>query len=194
MEPSDERDGKAWKKFVRRHGKMTLSMVGGIAVAGVAALLVFLWVVAGAQATGLVPSTLGQWTVGHVLSFTLSVILWELLLVGSWAIPIALATYFLWYRKLPDEERREYEIPRRGRSTGKNGGISFFIGLVWLGIVWIGGKWNVAFQDWTFNDWVYSWLRAGVVVLLIGGVPAAIYALWSLRGNDGSGLSPGSGD
>lgn len=185
METSGEPSGKAWKRFVRRHWKMTLLTVGGIAAAAVAALLVFLWFVADAQATGLVPSGLGEWTVGHVLAFILNAILWELLLVASWVIPIGVAGYFLWYNKLPDEERKEYEGgPRRAKSTGANGGISFFIGLVWFVIVWLDGKWNLAFQDWTFNDWVYSWIAAGLAVLLIAGVPAMIYLIWSLRRKD----------
>ena len=181
MGTSEEPGGKAWEKFVRRHWKMTLSLVGGIAVAAVATLLVFLWVVADAQATGLVPSGLGAWTVGYVLAFILKVILWELILVASWVIPIALAAYFLWYKRLADDERREYEgVPRRGRSAGTDGGISFFIALVWFVIVWIDGRWNLAFQNWTINDWVYSWIVAGLVVLLIVGIPAIIYLVWAL--------------
>lgn len=182
---TERKPGKAWTRFVRRHWKATLAIGGGIAVAAVAAVLVFLWVVADAQATGLVPSGLGAWTVGHVLTFLLAVVLWELLLVASWAIPIAVAAYFLWYRRLPSDERRALEGgPRRRRSAGENGGVSFFIALVWFVIVWIDGKWNLAFQDWTFNDWVYSWVAAGLVVLLILGVPGMIYVLWSLRGED----------
>lgn len=181
METSEGVGGKAWKKFVRRHPKMTLLTVGGIAAAAVAALLVFLWVVADAQATGLVPSGLGEWTVGYVFTFILIAILWELILVASWVIPVAVAAYFLWYKRLPDEERRESEgEPRRRRSAGENGGVSFVIGLVWFVIVWIDGKWNLAFENWTFDDWVYSWITAGLVVLLIAGIPAMIYIIWSL--------------
>lgn len=184
METSERSGGKAWKQFVRRHSKFTLLIVGGIAAAAVAALLVFLWVVADAQATGLVPSGLGEWTVGYVLTFILHVILWELILVASWVIPLALAAFFLWYKKLPDEERRKYEGgPRRSRSAGENGGFSFFVGLVWFVIVWIDGRWNLAFRDWTFNDLVYSWIAAGLVVLLIVGIPAMIYLVWSFRRN-----------
>jgi hypothetical protein len=184
MKTSERPGGKAWKVFVRRHSRITLLMVGWIAAAAVAALFVFLWVVATAQATGLVPSGLGDWTAGHVLTFILNVILWELVLVASWVIPVALAAFFLWYRKLPDEERREYEGgPRRSRSAGGSGGISFFTGLVWLVIVWTDGRWNLVFKDWTFNDLVYSWVAAGLVVLLIVGVPAMIYLVWSLRRN-----------
>ena len=186
METSGEPSGEAWKKFARRHWKMTLLIGGVIAAIAVAALLVFLWVVADAQATDMVPSALGEWSIGHLVTFTLNVILWELILVASWVIPLAAAAYMLWYRKLPEAERKEYEgKPGRRRSTGENSGISFFIGLMWLAIVWIDGKWNLAFQDWTFNDWVYSWIAAGLVVLLIGGIPVLIYVIWSVRRNGG---------
>jgi len=30
---------------------------------------------------------------------------------------------------------------------------------------------------------VYSWIAAGLVVLLIAGIPATIYIIWSLRRN-----------
>ncbi len=188
METGEERGRDAWKKFVRRHWKMTALMVGGIAAAALAALLVFLWVVGEAQATGRVPAGLGQWTVGHVVGFVLSVILWELLLVASWAIPVAAAAYLLWYEKLPREERSEYERGRRrGRSAGEDSGMSFFVGLVWLVIVWGDGRWNTAFQDWTFNNWVYSWIAAALVVLVIVGIPGLIYVAWSLRSRPGTG-------
>lgn len=186
MEGSGELSGDAWKKFARRHWKMTLLMAGGIAAIAVAALLVFLWVVADAQSTRLVPEDIGLWTVGHVVTFTLNLILWELILVASWVIPSVVAVYFLWYRRLPEEERKEYEgKPGRRRSTSENSGMSFFIGLVWLAIVWIDGNWNKPFQDWTFNEWVYSWIAAGLVVLLIAGIPVLIYVVWSIRRNGG---------
>lgn len=182
MVNSVEPRGEAWKKFARRHWKMTVLMIGAIAAIALAALLVFLWVVADLQATDVVPSGLGEWTVGYVVTFIMVLIAWELILVASWVIPVVVAVYFLWYKKLPEEERKEYEgRPRRRRSAGENSGISFFIGLVWLAIVWIDGKWNLAFQDWTFNDWVYSWIVAGLVVLLIGGIPVLIYVIWAVR-------------
>ena len=185
MEGSEKPSGKAWKKFVRRHQTVALLGVGGFAAAVVAALLVFLWVVANAQATGLVPSRLGAWTANHVLSFILNAIFWELLFVASWVVILGVAFYLQWYRKLPDEERREYEGGgRRRRSAGQNGGFSFFVGLMWFILVWIDGKWNLPFQNWTFDDWVYSWIAAGLVVLLIVGVPGTLYIVWSLRRND----------
>ncbi len=172
----------AWKVFARRHWKLVLAAVGGIAAAGVAALAVLLWVVASTQANGLVPSGLGAWSVGSVVTFLLNLILWELLLVASWVIVVAAAGFFLWYRKLPDEERRGLEgAPRRGQAAGGGGGVSFFVALVWLLIVWSDGRWNLALRNWTFNELVYSWIAAGLVVLLVAGVPALLYLVWVLR-------------
>jgi len=167
---------------MRRHWKLVLAAVGGIAAAGVAALAVFLWVVANTQANGLVPSGLGDWSAGSLVTFVLNLILWELLLVARWVIPIAAASFFLWYKRLPAEERRELEGgPRRGRAAGGSGGVSFFIWLVWLVIVWSDGRWNLALKNWTFNQLVDSWIAAGLVVLLIAGVPALLYLAWVLR-------------
>lgn len=181
MESSKEPSNEAWKKFVRRHGKATLSFIGAIAVAFTVALYVFLRVVADAQSTGLVPSMLGQWSVGYLFTFVLTLILWELVLMVSWAGPVAAVVYFQWYRKLPEEERKEYEgRPRRGR-TGESGGFSFFVGMVWLIIVWTTGRWNLAFQAWTLNDLVFSLLAAFLWVLLIAGILGAIYVIWSLK-------------
>lgn len=184
VETGAKRSGETWKKFVRRHGKMTALIVGGVVAACVASLIVFLWVVGDAQETDLVPDVLGEWTVGFVFTFLLQLLLWELVLVASWVIPLAIIIYAVWYRKLPAEERMEYEGgPKRGRSAGEDSGISFFIGLVWLAIVWLDGNWNRAFEDWGFTDWVYSWLAACLVVLVIVGIPAIGWLVWTLSKN-----------
>ncbi len=171
--------GEAWKTFLIRHWKMFLFMIAATMAAAVVALFVFLGVVADAQTTGLVPVLLGEWTVGICIAFILNVILWELVFVASWAIPLALILYFVWYKNLPAEERKEYEGPKHRKSNGDSV-ISFFAGLIWLAIVWTGGKWDLAFQAWTFNDWVYTWLTAYLWILLIVGIPGTIYVLWAL--------------
>jgi len=105
--------------------------------------------------------------------------------MASWVIPLAGAVYFLWYKRLPAEELWEWgRGPRRGRAAGGSGGISFFTWLIWLVIVRADGRWNLAFKNWTFNQLVYSWIAAGLVVLLILGVPAVIYLIWSLSRTD----------
>ncbi|MFX0068992.1 MAG: hypothetical protein ACFFA1_08575 [Promethearchaeota archaeon] len=181
-ETNEEASRKVFVKFLRRQWKMTLVIAGVIAAAAITALFVFLWVVADAQATGLVPATIGLWSVGSLITFILHVILWEFVFVGTWGIPIAALIYLLWWKKIPDEERREYvgepEEKRRRMSAGRGGGfISFIVTVTWLIMIWINGRWNLAFQAWTFNDFVYSWIHAIAWDLLILGLPAAIFII-----------------
>ena len=98
-------------------------------------------------------------------------------LVGSWVVPIGLIIYFKWYKKLPAQERAEYD----GKHKSNGDGFSFFAGLIWLAIVWFHGRWDVTFETWTLNDWVYSWLAAYLLLFLIIGIPGIIYVIYSLR-------------
>ncbi len=171
--------GDTWKKFLRKHPGMTVLLIGMIVIASIVALSVFLWVMADVQVTGIVPTILGEWTVGYFLTFILNVILWELIFVASWVLLLIAIIYFQWYKQLPEDEQKEY-----GRNSDKSSaenGFSFFVGLIWLGVVWFTGKWNLAFQEWTFNDWIYSWLIACLPILLIAGIFGTIYLVWSLR-------------
>ena len=180
-ETNEEIDRKVFIKFLRRQWKMTLVIAAVIAGAAIAMLFTFLWVVADAQATGLVPATLGLWTVGYLITFILHLILWEFVFVGTWGIPVAVLIYLLWWKKLPEEERAEYEGEpkkkrrRRDMSTGRGGGvISFIVTIIWLVMIWLNGLWNLAFQAWTVNVFVFSWIHAIAWFLLIFALPAAI--------------------
>lgn len=175
MNADEEFLDEAEKRFLRKHWRMTIVFAAIFAVVVAAAILVFLWVVADAQATALVPAVLGEWTVGYLITFILHVIFWELVLVVSWTIVIAAAIYFLWYRQLPDEDRME----RRERGRREEGdAFGFFVAVFWLIIVWIDGRWDLAFESWTVNDWVYSWISAVFWVLLVFGIPIALGFLY----------------
>jgi fatty acid desaturase len=108
---------ETWKKFLRRHRKMFVLFVVGAILVSVGAILVFLWFVGIAQSTGIVPTTLGLWTLGNLVSFLLNLIFWEVLLIGIPVIFVAAAVW-LWWKRLPLEERKEYRyFGNRSRST-----------------------------------------------------------------------------
>ena len=185
MESIEELSDEAkFRKFIKRHSTMAVLMVVVIAAAAIAAVLVFLRVAADAQTIGLVPVTLGQWSVAVVFAFLLTVLFWELAFVGSWSIPILLLIFGIWYKRLPEEERKEYGLsPKRGadpRRTEGGGFISFLIGVVWLIIVWTTNRWSLAFQAWPLNDWIYTWLTACLWVLGIVGIPLTVFIIWWL--------------
>lgn len=185
METNEEHSEEAVKKFLRRHWKMAGILIGVIAVAVIVSVYVFFRVAADLQTQGLVPLTLGQWTVGYFIGFMFHVILWEVVFVVSWVIPIVVVIFALWYRKLPDEERKEYGLsPKRGtdpRRIEGGGFFSFWIGVVWLIVVWFTGRWNLAFQNWTFNELIYSWFAACLWALLPLVIAGTIYLIWWLR-------------
>jgi len=177
---------KIWKKFLRNHWKMLVIFIVAAIVVVAGAILVFLWFTGNAQTTGLIPTTLGLWAMGHVVSFILWMILWEFLLIGIPVIIVLAAIYFLWWKKLPADEKKEY---RRGhlffgkhskRSDGGNA-ISFivFIGLIIK--VYIDGKWNTPLASWTFDYLVYSILWIFIAIVIIVGIPLALGGTWWLR-------------
>ena len=174
---------KIWKKFLRKHLKMLVIFIVAAIVVVAGAILVFLWFTGNAQATGLIPTTLGLWTMGSLVSFLLWLILWEFLLIGIPIIIALAAIYFLWWKKLPSEEKEEY---RRGhlffgkhskRSDGGNA-ISFIVFIGFIIKVYIDGKWNTSFATWTFDYLIYSilWIIIGIVIIF--GIPVVLGGTW----------------
>jgi hypothetical protein len=173
-------DPKGWKIFLRNHWKLFLVMIGVAVVAFIWSILVYLWFVGQAQLTGMVPTTLGLWSMGHLVTFLLNLLFWMVLLVGLPLIVVGVVGW-LWWRRLPLEERAKYRF-FRNRSRRSDGGnaISFLVFIAFLIKVYVDGNWNVAFGTWTFDYLVYSMLTAFIWVIVIMAIPAAIGLIWWL--------------
>jgi len=185
-ETGSENGDEIWKKFLRKHWKMLVLFVIGAILASIGAILVYLWFVGDAQLTGLVPATLGLWTMGHLVTFLLHLILWEVLFIGVPVILAIVIIIFLWWKKLPDEERKEYGrrhlfFGTRSRRTNGGEGISLLVFIAFIIKVFIDGNWNVAFATWTFDYLVYSCLLVLIWVLIIFGIPIGLGGIWWIR-------------
>ncbi len=172
-----------WKKFLRKHWSMLASFVVGAILASIGAILVYLWYVGYAQLMDLVPATLGLWTMGYLVTFILHVILLPFLLIGVPIILAAIAISWLWWKKLPDEEKKEYKrahfpFGTRSRTTNEGGGISLLIFIAFCIKVFIDGNWNVPFATWTFKYLAYSYLSILIWGLIIFGIPIALGIIW----------------
>src|SRR5213596_492511 len=86
-------EGSEWKGFMRKHWTMVAVFVAAGILAFVGAVYVFWWFAGNAQSTGLVPRTLGLWTMANLVNFILNAIFWELLLIG---IPVIVAGFLGW--------------------------------------------------------------------------------------------------
>jgi len=175
-----------WKKFLRKHWSMLASFVVGAILVSIGAILVYLWYVGYAQLMDLVPATLGLWTMEYLVTFLLHVILLPFLLIGVPIILAAVVILWLWWKKLPDEEKKEYKrahfpFGTRSRTTNEGSGISLLIFIAFCIKVFIDGNWNVPFATWTFDYLVYSCLWALIWILIIFGIPMALGGIWWIR-------------
>ena len=184
FETEPENCDKIWKKFLGKHFKMFVLFVVSAILAFMGVIFVFLWFVEDAQLTGLVPEALSLWTMGYFVTFLLHLIFWMILLIGIPTILAVAAIYFLWWKKLPDDERKEYREEHLfgKRSARKDGGegITFLVNIAFVIKVYLDGNWDVPFATWKFDYLVYSYLTALIWVLLIFGIPIAIGGTWWL--------------
>lgn len=176
-----------WKIFLRRHWKALALFILAVALVCIGVVLVFLWFVGYAQSIALVPMTLGLWSMGYLVTFILHLIFWEIVFIVIPVIVVAALAYFLWWKKLPLDERMNYRrkklfSDKRSSATGGGGGgASFLIFIVFCIMIWTDGNWNLAFADWTFDYLVYTYLWAMILVAIIFGIPILIGVTWWLR-------------
>ncbi len=166
---------------MRNHWRMVAVFVvaGILALAG--AVYVFLWFVGNAQSTGLVPRTLGLWTMANLVNFILDAIFWELLLIGIPVVVGAVASW-VWWTRLPDEERRGYRLfGKRSRATSGGGGVSPLFFIAFCIKVYLDGNWNIAISTWTLDYVVGSMILILEWALIIFGIPIAIGVIWWMR-------------
>jgi hypothetical protein len=177
-----ENDSKNWKKFLRKHWNIvTVFAVAGV-LAFVGAIYVYLWFVGEAQSTGLVPSGLGLWTMDNIVMFILHLVFWELLCIG---VPVVIGAVagWQWWKRLPDEEKKEcHLLGKRSRKTGGGGGVSALLMIAFAIKVYIDGNWNVAIATWTLDYVVDSMISILIWSVIIFGIPAGIIGLiWLSR-------------
>jgi hypothetical protein len=163
--------------FLRRHtGAFVLFIVAAV-IAAIWAVYVFWWFTGNAQSTGLVPSSLGQWTMGNLVNFVIYSILWELLLVG---IPVAVAAIaaWMWWRRLPYDERMGYHWGKGSHRAGSSGGVSGLLFIAFAIKVYLDGNWNVPISTYNLNYVVGSCITILAWAAVIFGIPIAIGLTW----------------
>jgi hypothetical protein len=173
-ENESENGHNGWKVFLKKHWGITVVFVVGAVSALVGSILVFLWFVEDAQVIGMVPMTLGLWTMGHIVTFMLHLIFWELVLIG---IPVGIAAVggWQWWKRLPDEEKKTYHLfGSNSRTTGSSGGISVLFFIAFCIKVFIDGNWNDAIASWNLDYVVESMISILIWVAIIFGIPAVI--------------------
>ncbi len=174
--------GAEWKTFMRKHWSMVAALAVACILVVVGAVYVIWWFARDAQSTGLVPTTLGLWTMANLVNFILNAIFWELVLIGIPLVVVAVAVW-QWWKRLPGEERGRYGFGNGSRTTSGGGGASFLLFIAFCVKVYLDGNWNVAISTWTVNYVVDSMILIMEWAAVILAVPAAIGLAWWMRHN-----------
>ena len=178
MSEVEAEQGSDWKRFMKKHWIVLAIFVLAIILASAFAVYVFWWFTGYAQTTGLVPSTLGFWSMANLVFFILNLLFWELVLIG---IPAGIGAVigWQWWKRLPEQEK--YHSGKSSRSSRAGGVISPLLFIAFVLKVYVDGKWNTALSTYTLNYVVGSMITILEWIAAIAAIPAAIGLIWWIR-------------
>ncbi len=170
-----------WKSFIKNHWKVFSVFVAAATALFVGAIYVFVWFAGNAPATGLVPSSLGLWSMSSIVWFILYLLLWEVALIG---IPAAIAgvAAWQWWKRLSEAEKSGIHSGRGGRGSRAGGVVSPLLFIAFAIKVYVDGNWNQAVSSYTLDYVVGSMVTILLWIVAIFAVPAIIGVVWWLSG------------
>lgn len=182
----DISDEAFWINKIKQYWKIFAICIIAAVVLVIGAFLVLVWFIETTPlpgvGDGIPPDTFNDWTLNYVVGFIILIILWELLFIG---VPAALffgVGGYLWWKRLPEEERLEfkerekmekkkYEHPK---NWGGGGGFSIFMFIAYCIVIAIDGNYNTRFGLLDYSYFIYAWFFTIMWLLIIFGIPVAI--------------------
>ncbi|MFX1320602.1 MAG: hypothetical protein ACFFAQ_03050 [Promethearchaeota archaeon] len=181
----DVSDEIFWKNIIKQYWKIFVICIIAVIVCAIGVLLVLVWFIETSTLGGQGEWTFNQWTLNYVVGFMILIILWELLLVG---VPAALffgVGGYLWWKKLPDEEKqvfkgrekREKKKYKHSKNWGGGGGFNIFMFIAYCIVIAIDGNYNTRFGQLDYSYFIYAWFFTIMWLLIIFGIPVVIILL-----------------
>jgi len=178
----DLSDEQFWKDFIKKHDTTFIVLIVAGVCAIVGAFLVVFWFIEMSPLGGQGTWTFNDWTLNYVVGFMILIILSELLFVG---VPTGLffgVGGYLWWRKLPEEEKQEFKDrekkkTHRKREYGGGGGFSFFMFIAFCIYIAVDGNYNAAFGSRSYSYWILSWFYTMIWIFIVLGTPIAVILL-----------------
>ncbi len=171
-----------WKGFVKKHWILLVVVIVACICAFIGALLVLIWFIETSPIGAYGTAFVGDWNLDWIVGFTILIILWELLFVG---IPAGLffgVGGYIWWSRLPDEEKQEFKArdkkkTHNKRNAGGGGGGSFFIFIVYCIYIGVEGNYYTTFGSLPYTYWLSRCFLALMWILIIFGIPICIIVL-----------------
>ncbi|MFW9881625.1 MAG: hypothetical protein ACFFG0_51825 [Candidatus Thorarchaeota archaeon] len=176
-------DKTFWKDKLREHWKTLVVVIAAGICALLGILLVLIWFIDSSPIGGQGSWTFNEWTLIYVVGFMILIILWELLFVGVPASLFYGIGGYLWWRRLPEEEKQEFrDREKRAKNHkrerwGGGGGFGFFMFISYCIYIAVDGNYNARFGTQPYTYWLSSYLLTFMWIVIIFGVPVAIIVL-----------------
>jgi hypothetical protein len=182
MENSNEiSDEKFWTGKIKEYWKMFLLMIIAGVVCIVGVILVIFWYIYSSPIGNFGAATFDQWTLDALLASFVFIFLWELLFVG---VPAALffgIGGYLWWRRLPTEEKETFRSREKkgknAKTAGGGGGGGFFMFLAYCIYHYITGNFYTPFGSFGYSFWVQTFFLTVMWIVIVLGIPVAIILL-----------------
>jgi len=172
-------ESRFWKDQIKKHRiAFILLIIVGIGLI-IDFVIVLIWYIESNPIGGFGEWTFNEWSLNDVVLFLIFFVLFQLLFVGVPAGLILGLGGYLWWNRLPLEEKQEYRSRQRverkkgaRRHGGNAGGILFFIAFCIY--IFIDGNFNTKFGLLPYSYFIYSALYLIMWILIVLGIPAAI--------------------
>ncbi len=175
-------DEQFWKDMIKKHWKALFFFVIAIVILCIIAVIVLIWHIQTSPIGNYGTATFDEWSLNWVVSFIIILILWELLFVGIPAALIFGLGGYLWWQKLPTNERTKFkdENSKKKKAIGGSGcGIFMFI--AYCIYIAIDGNYFTPFGNKPYSYWVYAYLLTLGWLVIIVGIPMVVIVLIYLR-------------
>jgi len=171
-----------WKGFIKKHQNAFIALIIGCICIIVGAFLVLFWIIEINPFVNPRTGTFNDWTLNYIVGLIILLILGELLFVG---VPAGLffgVGGYLWWRKLPEEEKQEFKErekkeTHRKKDYGGGGGFSFFMFIAYCIYIAVDGNYNAPFGSRSYSYWIYSWFLTLMWIIIVLGIPVGIILL-----------------
>ena len=178
----DKSEETYWKEFAKKHWKLFAVAIAACVVLFIGALLVIIFYINTSPIGGQGTWTFDQWTLNNIVGFIIQIVLWELLFVGIPAGVFFGVGGYIWWNRLPDEEKqemkaREKKNKHRKRNAGGSGGGSFFMFIAYCIYLAGQGKYDTMFGAESYSYWVFAGFYTLMWIFIIIGIPVCIILL-----------------
>ena len=175
-------DETYWKAFAKKHWSLFVVVAIACICAFIGALVVLIWFINTSPIGAYGAAFVGDWNLDWIVGFYILYILWTLLFVGIPAGVFFGVGGYIWWNRLPTEEKEEHKArekkkTHKKRNAGGSGGGGFFMFIAYCIYHGISGTYYTPFGNLPYTYWIYSGFYTLMWLVIIFGIPICIILL-----------------